>query len=143
MRRRLFNILAAVSGIFKRPIPLPAWMPDRQQTERYIKVAAGPFFLLNGIFYLGCSIKLFSILSSITSSAALPGYVYWLLSLPLIGSTVCFWLGYKLIRRERDQRRRRILNLCPTCSYNLTGNVSGVCPECGTAILARINTPEP
>lgn len=23
---------------------------------------------------------------------------------------------------------------CPTCSYNLTGNVSGLCPECGTPI---------
>jgi hypothetical protein len=24
--------------------------------------------------------------------------------------------------------------LCPTCRYNLTGNVSGVCPECGASI---------
>jgi predicted RNA-binding Zn-ribbon protein involved in translation (DUF1610 family) len=23
------------------------------------------------------------------------------------------------------------------CGYNLTGNVSGVCPECGTAVPAR------
>jgi hypothetical protein len=23
---------------------------------------------------------------------------------------------------------------CPKCSYDLTGNVSGVCPECGTEI---------
>lgn len=23
---------------------------------------------------------------------------------------------------------------CPACQYNLTGNVSGVCPECGTKI---------
>jgi hypothetical protein len=26
---------------------------------------------------------------------------------------------------------------CPTCSYNLTGNTSGVCPECGTAINSK------
>jgi len=25
--------------------------------------------------------------------------------------------------------------LCTRCQYNLTGNVSGVCPECGTPIL--------
>jgi hypothetical protein len=25
---------------------------------------------------------------------------------------------------------------CPTCSYNLTGNTSGVCPECGTPVKA-------
>ncbi len=28
--------------------------------------------------------------------------------------------------------RRRRYNLCLTCGYDLTGNVSGVCPECGT-----------
>lgn len=24
--------------------------------------------------------------------------------------------------------------MCIACGYNLTGNVGGVCPECGTAI---------
>jgi len=33
---------------------------------------------------------------------------------------------------RRYQRRRR--NLCLTCGYNLTGNTSGVCSECGTAV---------
>lgn len=32
-------------------------------------------------------------------------------------------------KRRRDHRRRR--GLCVRCSYNLTGNTSGVCPECG------------
>ncbi len=27
--------------------------------------------------------------------------------------------------------RRRRRGLCPECAYNLTGNVSGACPECG------------
>jgi hypothetical protein len=27
---------------------------------------------------------------------------------------------------------------CSVCSYNLTGNTSGVCPECGTAIAAKV-----
>jgi hypothetical protein len=30
--------------------------------------------------------------------------------------------------------RRRKLGLCPACAYSLTGNTSGVCPECGTAV---------
>jgi len=29
--------------------------------------------------------------------------------------------------------RRRMQGQCLACGYNLTGNVSGVCPECGTA----------
>jgi len=30
------------------------------------------------------------------------------------------------------RHRRRKHGLCVKCSYNLTGNVSGACPECGT-----------
>jgi hypothetical protein len=29
---------------------------------------------------------------------------------------------------------RRILGYCLKCDYNLTGNISGVCPECGEKI---------
>jgi RNA polymerase subunit RPABC4/transcription elongation factor Spt4 len=32
-------------------------------------------------------------------------------------------------------RRRIRLGHCHKCGYDLTGNVSGVCPECGAAIL--------
>jgi hypothetical protein len=37
----------------------------------------------------------------------------------------------------RRTRRRHLPGQCPSCGYNLTGNVSGVCPECGTATSAR------
>ena len=34
---------------------------------------------------------------------------------------------------ERKYRRRPVpLGNCPACAYDLTGNVSGTCPECGT-----------
>ncbi|MFQ5500972.1 MAG: hypothetical protein ACE5EQ_01580 [Phycisphaerae bacterium] len=29
---------------------------------------------------------------------------------------------------------------CPTCGYNLTGNVSGICSECGTPVPERIRS---
>jgi hypothetical protein len=35
-------------------------------------------------------------------------------------------------RRRRRQRPRR--GLCPSCGYNLSGNLSGTCPECGEPI---------
>ena len=31
-------------------------------------------------------------------------------------------------------RARRIEGLCRKCDYDLTGNESGVCPECGTPV---------
>jgi hypothetical protein len=36
----------------------------------------------------------------------------------------------------RRRLRRTATGLCPSCGYNLTGNVSGVCPECGHAASA-------
>jgi hypothetical protein len=38
-----------------------------------------------------------------------------------------------LLRWWRRRRRRRI-GLCSRCGYELTGNVSGVCPECSRAV---------
>jgi len=31
-------------------------------------------------------------------------------------------------------------NACLTCEYDLTGNESGTCPECGTVISESVNT---
>jgi hypothetical protein len=42
--------------------------------------------------------------------------------------------------RWYKERHRHKPGFCSTCGYNLTGNVSGICPECGTPIppdLAR------
>ena len=38
------------------------------------------------------------------------------------------WRGWSWLKRRGSQRRA---GLCPTCGYDLRGNVSGVCPECG------------
>ena len=34
----------------------------------------------------------------------------------------------------RVRGRKAIRGVCSICSYNLTGNTSGVCPECGTPV---------
>lgn len=34
-------------------------------------------------------------------------------------------------------RRRRSTGGCTNCGYDLTGNISGTCPECGRAIAAK------
>ncbi len=39
-----------------------------------------------------------------------------------------------LLRGPVRRWRRRKRNLCVLCGYNLTGNTSGVCPECGKRI---------
>jgi hypothetical protein len=55
--------------------------------------------------------------------------------LPIVLTPFFFWAGCRLVR-GRLTRAYRLdprdwLPLCPYCLYNLTGNTSGVCPECG------------
>ena len=38
------------------------------------------------------------------------------------------------VRGPLRRRRRRRRGLCVRCAYDLTGNKSGVCPECGQAV---------
>ena len=54
--------------------------------------------------------------------------VVWSLSITL-GTCTAVW-------NTRRHRRGRQKGRCRTCGYDLTGNTSGVCPECGQAIGA-------
>jgi hypothetical protein len=51
-------------------------------------------------------------------------------------SIAAVWLAIIAVRKFRWWRRERVGDgpWCESCGYNLTGNVSGRCPECGTAI---------
>lgn len=50
----------------------------------------------------------------------------------LLSAYPLFWL----YRRFTRPRRRRRNGRCVSCGYDLTGNVTGVCSECGTPIKA-------
>jgi hypothetical protein len=52
-----------------------------------------------------------------------------------------YWLAFSLflmISALGVIQRRRIcpseIGVCVRCRYNLTGNTSGICPECGTPV---------
>ena len=49
---------------------------------------------------------------------------------PFLLSCLLFLPAAASLRRRRAQLRREA-GLCTRCGYDLTGNVSGVCPECG------------
>ena len=53
--------------------------------------------------------------------------------LPLI-PLFAIWPTIAFIRGPYRRCRRRRKGLCLRCGYNLSGNVSGVCPECGERI---------
>lgn len=41
-----------------------------------------------------------------------------------------------MLRARRRERAR--IGSCSACRYNLTGNTSGVCPECGTPVAENV-----
>ncbi len=49
---------------------------------------------------------------------------FWVAWLPIV-----FWINLRVVRRLN-----RAKGLCVKCGYNLTGNESGTCPECGLAV---------
>lgn len=49
----------------------------------------------------------------------------------LLATVVAGWPTYLLLRRIRFKIAASEGSVCDKCGYNLTGNVSGVCPECG------------
>lgn len=44
-------------------------------------------------------------------------------------------LACDALARRLDRSTAGRMNLCHRCHYDLTANVSGVCPECGTPVM--------
>jgi hypothetical protein len=101
-----------------------------------------PDLLVNGILFR-CSRWCPTIIEA--SGWSYPGgtgvypLVFWELAIPywsglLVSALYPLWSTYRgPIRRWRHGRR----GCCRKCGYDLTGNVSGVCPECGRAVAAQ------
>ena len=52
----------------------------------------------------------------------------------IAAATAMLPLAWLLARQRRLWKESRI-GCCERCGYNLTGNASGVCPECGTPVI--------
>jgi hypothetical protein len=53
---------------------------------------------------------------------------------PLVGSAFIVWYWWPVLRGRASPALDPDVPHCTRCGYNLTGNVSGVCPECGTPV---------
>jgi hypothetical protein len=135
------------------PLPNPGrWFPDAEDYAggivclafafgfglRCLRLA-DPFAWFNGVVFGFASGSILTyeaadLAISDRGFRATPGFVEWI---PFI-SMFAFWLvyllvSYVLIYGSARQQRRRKLGLCVRCGYDLTGNASGICPECGQA----------
>ncbi len=60
--------------------------------------------------------------------------IYLVLTIPVV--------LYPTVRAFQLLRWKKVINdgsICPICDYDLTGNESGVCPECGTVVDPTLN----
>lgn len=130
---------------FQRRFPELRNLPDEQGYMLYmtakdaargttrLKVAQ----LVNLIIILIAAVLLANAVAVIDGSSWNPG-----LSPALLGAlALTTWLGlcWFLSRMFdhlviRPHVRHLVPHLCPRCSYDLTGNVSRVCPECGAPV---------
>lgn len=58
------------------------------------------------------------------------GVAQGLAGLAVLGIIPALWAHKRDLERIRAKQR----GLCRRCGYNLMGNVSGTCPECGTPV---------
>lgn len=52
----------------------------------------------------------------------------------LLSAILMFFVGRRSLRLGRSLRQLDRPDVCSNCGYNLTGNESGTCPECGTEV---------
>lgn len=62
------------------------------------------------------------------------GWVAWHAVKPLLLASLLggVWCGFRYAKLRRQEQSDLA---CPKCGYDLTGNVSGICPECGAAVI--------
>jgi uncharacterized membrane protein (DUF485 family) len=129
-----------------------SWFPELDRVEskaerkRLAKNAMRPFFGWRRRLYWLVTFPLMFVLT-ITVAVLLAFCAFWV-GLPegvgiligiAVGSVVGVMLAAWVFRRRlarnlRQQLLERGHAVCLACGYDLTGNVSGRCPECGEAI---------
>jgi len=72
----------------------------------------------------------------VATKLAFPKHAFTVVS--LVGTIVFSWLLVASGRRLDARAERINRGLCRHCGYNLAGNISGICPECGRKIKQHV-----
>jgi hypothetical protein len=116
IRRRFFNLAAALSLLVCVGMIL-SWLSQ------------GDDILLVGINVFGHELTVEG------HELVLARSLILVAALILPGSWLICRTGESVAKCRRERRRKS--GLCCACGYDLTRNMSGVCPECGTAVSQK------
>ena len=103
-------------------IEVPILSDSQQRTNRHPRSANA--WLVMASILLACAVFVGSFFST-------PGLILALILLAFAISALA--QGIKTRTSENIRAVRKLQGGCLHCGYNLTGNESGVCPECGKA----------
>jgi hypothetical protein len=130
-------------GVLLAAAPPIWWLADKQYRETRTRREGRASLWHNVMTKRSCAYVLTA--SALAAAAALTGFGHDQLFRPIsdeqtvlasttfFGPPAIFFACAALIGLRPDPaERRRSRGQCVACAYNLTGNVSGTCPECGT-----------
>ena len=129
---------ASVLHAILRRIPELRGRPDDEQRQLWERASEGamtrPAFLLLLAGYVAAIVLLPLVARRLFLSVANPNVPVSVIAggvtVAIIGLGLWLFIGWP-IRHARARLRRLLPHLCDACGYDLTGNASGVCPECG------------
>ncbi len=107
--------------------------PGPERKRMLQQAVNGPRTLAAAFLSVIVATGLFVLWDKLVASVPSRWSVYLLFILSLIGFGIAIWLTRRDIRRRlRAQLTKKGIPVCIPCGYDLTGNVTGRCPECGT-----------
>ena len=130
-----------------RPRRAVTWQTHRNFSRNAFWSVAAAVAALNAILLgTGCLLGLelvdlpgLIVTAPLFISFALPPPVFrFAVSLVILAVSALTWgyIGGRVVGARAAWRAKLMEGLCSACGYNLTGNTSGVCPECGTKVSA-------
>lgn len=113
------QLIAAITAIRSRSSPFQSSSgPTPNATTSIWSVVPVPSGLDSTYGFRGCHIEF----GQWDNTVILPMWMSF--SMAVLGTGFCAWMSRWRLRR----------GFCSECDYCLTGNTSGVCPECGSAV---------
>ena len=107
--------------------------PERQRMLQ--QAVNGPRTRVAAFLVVVGATGLFVLWDKLVASVPSSWSLHLMFMLYLIGFGIAIWFTRRDIRRRlRAQLAKKGIPVCIPCGYNLTGNESGVCPECGCAV---------